>query len=152
MKCFMPVVRVISLRLHAASDALVTIAAFLVPWVFGFAGLDLPSLVVWGITAVALLLNLTSQYPLGVVRLIPMKVHSLLEYAAAPLFFIMPIAFFSDVPGVPIAIPVLGAVNLLTNALTDYPAGPQSAASPALTAGTGLPARRAATTGTDRQA
>ena len=128
----MPVVRVISLRLHAISDALVVIGAILVPWVFGFAGMNVPSLAVWGISAVALLVNLASQYPMGIVRLIPMKVHSLLEYAAAPLFFILPFALFRDVPGLAVAIPVLGAVNLLTNALTDYPADPQPAASRAV--------------------
>ncbi len=128
----MPVVRVISLHAHAISDALVVIGAILVPWVFGFAGMNVPSLAVWGISIVALLLNLASQYPLGVVRLTPMKVHSLLEYSAAPLFFILPFVFFRDVPGLTIAIPVLGSVNLLTNLLTDYPADPRPAASRAV--------------------
>lgn len=120
----MPIFRVISLRAHAVCDALIVATTVLVPWIFGFAGLNLPSLFVWGIAGVGLILNLASEYPLGVTPLLPMRVHSLLEYTAVPVFLIVPVALFDDVSGLPVAIPVLGALTMLVNALTDYPPEP----------------------------
>lgn len=117
----MSVARLISLRLHAISDVLLIVAAVVLPWALGFAGYNRPSLFVWGIAVVALTITLVSRYPLGIFRLLPMKAHSLLEYAVMPSFFIMPFYQFSDVPGLTVALPLLGALNLLTNLLTDYP-------------------------------
>jgi hypothetical protein len=124
----MPVFRLIPLRLHALSDALVIPGLLLTPWVWGFAGLNRPTLFIWAIAAVMLTAALLCAYPLGVVRLLPPKVHSLIEYIIAPSFFIMPFTQFADVPGATLALPVLGAVNLLSNALTDYPQDAKAAA------------------------
>lgn len=116
-----PLVRLIPLRLHALADVLVIAGLVLLPWSLGFAGLNKPALFIWAIAAVMLVAMLLCDYPLGVIRLLPPKVHSLIEYVIAPSFFIMPFYQFTDLPGVTVALPVLGTINLLTNVLTDYP-------------------------------
>jgi uncharacterized membrane protein len=110
----------ISLRLHAWSDAIVLTAALLTPWLGGFAGANVAALAVWGAVALAWGMNLLSQYPLGVVKVLPMRLHSLLELGAAPVFIVLYPYLFSNVPVLPWLFPAVGIVNLATNLLTDY--------------------------------
>lgn len=77
-------------------------------------------IVIWANGLLALTLNLLSNYPLGLKKIIPMKIHSQIEYLAFPGFILIPILFFSDVPGILYVVPTLGVLNLLTNYFTEY--------------------------------
>ena len=112
--------KLITLKQHAYSDAFLVIVAFLTPFVFGFTDNIIAAGFVWGNGILALTLNLFSKYHFGVVKVIPMKVHSIIEFAAFPGFILIPTIFFPDVPGLPWVIPTLGIINLLTNIFTDY--------------------------------
>lgn len=110
----------LTLKQHAISDAFLVIVAFATPFVFGFTDNVIAAGFVWGNGILALVLNLLSNYHFGLFKVIPMKIHRIIEFAAFPGFILIPITFFADVPGLPFIIPALGIVNLLTNILTDY--------------------------------
>lgn len=112
--------KLLSLQQHAFSDGILVFVAFLTPFVFGFTDNLIAAGFVWGNGILALLLNLFSDYQFGIKKVIPMKIHSIIEYLAFPGFIIFPVMFFNDVPGVPIVIPIIGVMNLLTNIFTDY--------------------------------
>ncbi len=116
----MPIFRLVPLRLHALFDALFIVVALAAPWLLGYAGSGLAAYYTWGAGGAALVLNLTTDYPLGVIKLIPPRVHSLVEWVAPAPFIVGPLVLF---PGTAAAWVVvsLGVFNFIYNALTDWP-------------------------------
>lgn len=110
---------------HAASDAVLLAFGAASPWLLDFADEPLAFAYTMGVAAVGVVLNFGTDYPLGLVRLIPVRVHSLIEWTGPGLFVLGPWLLF---PGTAAAwaLTGIGVLNFTTNALTDW--GPQPVA------------------------
>ncbi len=117
----MPLHRLLSLRQHALSDALLLTFGVFTPWLLGYSHHALATGYTLAMVGLGVVLNVFSQYPLGLVRVIPMRVHSLVEYLGFPGFCIGPWLLFPEVPRAAVTLTVLGLLNQATNVLTDYP-------------------------------
>lgn len=110
--------RVLSLRLHGLSDLVLLFTALALPFLLHYAD-TWAAVYTWALAGVGLTLNFFTDYPLGAVRVIPRRVHSLVEWSALPAFSLLPWLLFPQSPGNPV-ITVLGLLNALTNGLTDW--------------------------------
>ena len=63
-------------------------------------------------------LNFLTDYPLGIIRLIPVFLHRLVEFASPGMFVAIPWVFFSDAGMMPIISTIVGAGIILNAALT----------------------------------
>lgn len=110
---------------HAASDAVLLAFGAASPWLLGFAGMSLAFAYTMGVVLVGVVLNFGTDYPLGIVRVIPVRVHSLVEWTGPGLFMLGPWVLFPHTPAA-WALTGIGVLNFATNALTDW--GPPRAA------------------------
>jgi hypothetical protein len=108
--------RPVSARMHALSDAIILSAGLVAPSVLGYAD-GVAALYTYAIVASGVLLNLLTDYPLGVLRKVPLRVHRMIELTGPGVFIVLPWLLF---PG-PAAwvLSVIGAINFATAALTD---------------------------------
>lgn len=85
--------RVLPTRLHGVVDYLWGVALIVSPWIFGFAtdGAAQWTALVFG--AGAILYSLCTDYGLGVVRLLPMPLHLILDGVAGALLAVSPWLF-----------------------------------------------------------
>lgn len=88
----------ISTKVHGYLDYLSAIALFAAPYLFGFAEVGGAAVwVPWIIGAVILVQSLMTRYELGVVKVIPMSMHLMLDYGASLLLAASPWLFgFAD--------------------------------------------------------
>ena len=117
----MPIVRLLSIEVHAISDAIYFALIILLAIILDYSGQALSSAYCGALAASGIALYLISGAPLGFFPLLPLRWHSLIEYAAAPLTMVLPPLLFADSMLASWALPILGAVNLVVNALSDYP-------------------------------
>jgi len=88
----------ISTKVHGYFDYLTALTLFAAPYLFGFADLGGAAVwVPWIIGAVILVQSLMTRYELGVVKVVPMSMHLMLDYGASLLLAASPFLFgFSD--------------------------------------------------------
>ncbi|MDQ6617478.1 MAG: hypothetical protein M3083_22710 [Actinomycetota bacterium] len=115
----MSLVRLLPAWLHAIADYAVALSLIAVALVIGGSGKAVATGVVIG--AVVLVVSMLTRYPLGVVKVLPFKVHSAGDYLAVALLVASPFALgFTDSDGgltafyLAAGIAVL-AVSLITN-------------------------------------
>ena len=103
--------------MHAASDAIILSAGLIAPFVLGYAGSGLPALYTFALVGSGVVLNVLTDYPLGIIRKFPLRVHRLIELTGPGVFIAVPWWLF---PG-PAAwvLSGIGAINFATAALTD---------------------------------
>jgi hypothetical protein len=109
--------KMISRRTHGYLDYVVAIIMIACPWILGFNhdGPDTWILVILGI--ITILYSLMTNYELGMLRVIPMKAHLVMDAIAAILLIASPWLFgFSDYVFMPHVI--LGAFELLAVLMT----------------------------------
>ena len=109
----------ISPRIHAILDYVV-VAAFLAgPSVLGFTGL--PAQISHTLAGVHLLLTLCTAFPGGLVKLVPLYVHAIVEFIVAIVLIPLPWALdFAAEPAVRYFYIGAGVVIILAWLLTDY--------------------------------
>lgn len=109
--------RPLSPRMHAASDVILLSSGLIAPFALGYAGGGLPALYTFAVVGSGVVLNVFTDYPLGLLRTVPMRVHRLIELTGPGLFVVLPWFLF---PG-PAAwvLTVIGALNFATAALTE---------------------------------
>ena len=109
--------RPVSPRMHAASDFVILSGGLIAPFALGYAGSGLPALYTFAIVGSGVVLNVSTDYPLGVLRKVPLRVHRLIELTGPGVFMVLPWFLF---PG-PAAwvLAVIGAINFVTAALTE---------------------------------
>jgi hypothetical protein len=89
--------RFIPTRLHGVIDYLWGLALVASPWLFGFADVPAAKWVAVAFGAGAILYSLVTAYELGVVPLVPMRLHLGLDGLAGFLLAISPLGFgFAD--------------------------------------------------------
>ena len=111
-------IRFVPLRIHAAADYLVGASFFGVPILS-----DFPSsarLVAWGVAAIHFVMTILTDYPGGVLRLIPLRYHLRAELVLGPVLFAMPwLLGFSGHCTATILFTVWGVISFLTYFVTD---------------------------------
>lgn len=80
-------------RTHGLLDYAVVAVFALAPTVLGLTGL--PALLAYGLAGVHLVLTLTTAFPLGVVALVPFRLHGLVEIVVGPALGVLAMALFS---------------------------------------------------------
>lgn len=111
--------KIISPRAHGVLDYLVVILFLAAPGLFGFIGV--PATVAYLLAAAHLLLTLATNFPLGVVKLIPLPVHGVVEISVAVVLLLLPwLAGFAGVPAERNFYLVMGVLIGASWLLTDY--------------------------------
>jgi hypothetical protein len=97
----------------------VTVALFaLAPSIFGFAGTA--ALISYALAAIHLTMTLLTDMPLGVIKVIPMKLHSIVEMLVGPVLVIGALALPNLVTGGRGFFVAAGAVIFVVWLLSDY--------------------------------
>ncbi|MBP6058035.1 MAG: hypothetical protein KA524_06430 [Nitrosomonas sp.] len=111
--------KVISPRMHGYLDFLTVILFLLAPTLFGLN--QVPALLAYSLAAIHLLVTLASDFPFGVVKLIPFPVHGWIERVVGPALVAVPfiLGFATDEVARNFYI-AAGFVIIVVGVLTDY--------------------------------
>ncbi|HKN57642.1 MAG TPA: hypothetical protein VJV97_02260 [Gemmatimonadaceae bacterium] len=109
----------ISARVHGVLDY-ATVAAFLnAPMVFGFSGT--PAAIVYWLSGIHLLMTGCTDFPLGVFKWIPFKIHGAIEVVAGFFLLVAPWVFgFSNVHAARNFFVAMAIIIFVVVVLTDY--------------------------------
>ncbi|SNX60866.1 hypothetical protein SAMN06296273_2331 [Nitrosomonas ureae] len=111
--------KVISPRMHGYLDFLTVILFLLAPTIFGLS--DLPALLAYGLAVIHLIVTLASDFPFGIVKIIPFTVHGWIERIVGPTLIAIPfILGFSNDEAARNFYMAAGGVIILVGVLTDY--------------------------------
>lgn len=111
--------KVLSPRIHGYLDYVVVALFALAPTVFGFGGT--PAIVAYALAGIHLTLTVLTAFPLGLVKLIPFKVHGVLEVGAFLGILVAPWLFgFADQAAARNFFLGAGALIGVVVALTNY--------------------------------
>ncbi len=126
----MSLIKVLPAWLHAIADYAVGIALIAVALVAADSGKALAAGVVIG--SVVLVVSLLTRYPLGLIKVLPFKVHSAGDYLAAALLLVSPFAlgFRSSEVGISLFYIGAGIAVLAVSLITNYQYGPAAAPAP----------------------
>lgn len=106
----------ISLRTHAVLDAVLLTFILLAPWLLGYT--EHAAATQWSVALffLGMGLNVITNYPLGLIRKLPMKFHKMVEFTSPGIFIAIPWLFFRDAGIMPWAATAVG-VGVLLNAV-----------------------------------
>lgn len=114
--------RILSPRAHGFVDFLVVIAFLAAPRVLGFEGA--PATIARVLAGVHLVLTLATDFPLGLLRVVPFPLHGLLEFGVALALLAMPwLAGFAEIESAKTFYLASGASIFLVFTITDYTRG-----------------------------
>jgi hypothetical protein len=121
-------VRLLPAWVHAIADYAVALSLIVVALVVGGPGKAVTAGVVVG--AVVLVVSLLTRYPLGVIKVLPFKVHSAGDYLAAALLVAAPFAlgFTRSARGLTMFYIGAGVAVLLVSLVTNYQYSPKGQA------------------------
>ena len=104
---------------HGVIDYLVVLFLLAAPSVFGFTGII--AYVTYAIAGVHLLLTVLTNFPMGLLKLIPVSVHATIEALAGVTCIVLANTLFNDnLEGSKLFYDIFGTVVLLTWLVTDY--------------------------------
>jgi hypothetical protein len=113
--------KVISPRIHGYFDFLTVFIFLLAPTLLELG--QLSAMLAYGLAVVHLIVTLTSDFPFGVVKLIPFTVHGWIERMVGPLLIAVPfILNFSDEEAARNFYIAMGIIIIVVGMLTDYQA------------------------------
>ncbi|MGH7663255.1 MAG: hypothetical protein ACRENI_03010 [Gemmatimonadaceae bacterium] len=75
-------------KTHGVLDLLTVVAFAAAPSIVGFAGL--PATICYALAAIHLVLTLGTAFPLGVVKVVPLYMHGMIELAVGALLLVVP--------------------------------------------------------------
>jgi hypothetical protein len=106
----------ISLRTHALLDAVLLGFILVAPWLLGYT--QHAGATQWSVALffIGMGLNVVTDYPLGLLRKLPMKFHRMVEMTSPGIFIAIPWLFFRDAGAMPWAATAVG-VGVLVNTL-----------------------------------
>ncbi len=111
--------KIITPYVHGVIDYFVVLFLLLSPSLFNITGL--PGILIYVLGAIHFILTITSGFKLGIFKLIPFKIHGVIELLVSIILIVMPWIFgFADVAVARNFYIIFGAVVLLTWLLTDY--------------------------------
>lgn len=113
--------KVISPRTHGYLDFLTVVIFLLAPTLLGLG--ELSAILAYSLAVVHLIVTLASDFPFGVVKLIPFTVHGWIERMVGPLLIAIPfILNFSNEEAARNFYIAMGAIIIVVGMLTDYQA------------------------------
>jgi len=123
----MSLIKLLPAWLHAIADYAVGALLIAVALIVDMSTEATIAGVVVGATVLAV--SMLTRYPLGVVKVLPFRIHSIGDYAAAILLFVAPFALgFNDTdPGVTAFYVAAGIAVLAVSLITNYQYGPTAA-------------------------
>lgn len=115
------------LSLHVVLDYAFVLIGLSAPWALGFQEQTAATLYTLGLAAFGLGLNVVTQYPGGVWKVLPFKWHRYVEWAAPPAFVVVPWMFFAEAGAMPYVLSALG-LCIFANATFTRPKSSSAAA------------------------
>lgn len=112
----------ISLNAHALLDGLLLGLMLVAPWLYGYTQYEEATQYSVGLFVIGMGLNVVTNYPLGLLRLLPMQWHRMVEFTSPMIFIVIPWLFFADAGIMPLIATGVGVGVLVNTALT-RPAG-----------------------------
>jgi len=113
--------KVISPRIHGYLDFLTVFIFLLAPTLLGLE--QLSAILAYSLAVVHLIVTLASDFPFGVVKLIPFTVHGWIERMVGPLLIAIPFIFsFSNEEAARNFYIAMGIIIIVVSMLTDYQA------------------------------
>ena len=113
--------KVISPRIHGYFDFLTVFIFLLAPTLLGLG--QLSAILAYSLAVVHLIVTLASDFPFGVVKLIPFTIHGWIERMVGPLLIAIPfILNFSDEEVARNFYIAMGIIIIVVGMLTDYQA------------------------------
>ena len=113
--------KVISPRIHGYFDFLTVFIFLLAPTLLGLG--QLSAMLAYGLAVVHLIVTLASDFPFGIIKLIPFTVHGWIERMVGPLLIAIPfILNFSDEEAARNFYIAMGIIIIVAGMLTDYQA------------------------------
>lgn len=111
--------KMINSRLHGYLDYAVVVGFLLAPSLLGLSGL--PAMIAYTLAIVHLLVTLLSAFSAGIVKIIPMKIHSAIEFIVSFALIALPwLLNFSVVPVARNFYIIAGLLIFLVWLTTDY--------------------------------
>jgi len=116
--------KILSARVHGYLDYITVVGFALAPALLGLEGL--PKYVCYGLAGVHLFLTLLTDFPLGAAKLVPCRIHGLIELIVSITLVVLPwVLGFATNPAARIFFVAIGVtifvVWLLTNYKKDWP-------------------------------
>ena len=108
----------ISPKIHGIIDYLVVVFLLASPTIFGFTGLL--ATFTYALGGVHLLLTILTAYSAGLIKVIPLALHGLIEFVVGIVLIVLAYTLFKDDATGKLFYIVFGTVVLLTWLVTDY--------------------------------
>jgi hypothetical protein len=108
----------ISPKVHGIIDILVVLFLLASPSLFDFTGML--ATFTYALAVVHLLLTLTTDYSIGIVKLIPLSIHGAIEFIVGVVLIVLAYTLFKGEDNGKLFYIVFGTVVLLTWLVSDY--------------------------------
>lgn len=113
--------KVISPRIHGYLDFLTVFIFLLAPTLLGLS--QVPAILAYSLAVVHLIVTLASNFPFGIVKLIPFTIHGWIERLVGPSLIAIPFVLnFSDEEVARNFYIAMGIIIIIVGMLTDYQA------------------------------
>jgi hypothetical protein len=111
--------KIISIKAHGVLDYITVVAFAAIPSLFALSGI--PAYLSYVLAVVHLLMTLLTNFPFGVFKVIPVRLHKLVETIVGPVLIVIPwILGFSDALTARYVFVGAGLVILAVGVLTNY--------------------------------
>ena len=111
--------KIITPFVHGVIDYCVVLFLLVSPSLFSITGL--PGMLIYALSAIHFILSITSGFKLGIFKLIPFKIHGIIELLVSLILVVMPWIFgFAQVEVARNFYIIFGAIVFLTWLITDY--------------------------------
>ena len=114
--------KILSPRIHGYLDYVVVITFLAAPTLLGLSGI--PAVISYALSIIHLAVTLLTDFPLGIIKAIPIKLHSTIEFLVSFTLIALPwlLGFASVIPARNFYIVVAGVVIFVAWLVTDYKA------------------------------
>lgn len=111
--------KIISIKNHGYLDYITVVAFALIPIIFGLEGIQ--AYLSYALAAIHLLMTLLTDFPLGVAKVVPVKLHKIVEMLVGPVLIIAPwvLGFSGNFTARYVYI-AMGIIIIAVGLLTDY--------------------------------
>jgi hypothetical protein len=111
--------KIINAKVHGSLDYLVVLIFLGAPTLLHLS--TLPAVISYSLAGIHLLLTLLTDFPLGLLKIVPLKWHGMIELIVGPVLVALPFALgFGAEPAAQYFYIVNGLVILIVWSLTDY--------------------------------
>jgi hypothetical protein len=114
----MPQYGPINIKQHVILDYFFVALGLVAPWVLGFSQHQGATVYTLALALFGLALNVITNNPGGLWKVLPFEWHQYVEWAAPPPFILVPWFFFSDAGAMPWALTAVGLAILLNSVFT----------------------------------